>query len=333
MLLLETQNLSIGYGRQRRWQAPLAVGLQLQLAAGQLVCLLGANGAGKSTLIRTLAGLQVPLGGQVMLGGSAVSELGPQALARLRSVVLTKAMPAQHLRVHELVALGRYAHTPWWGSLMATDKQAVDAAMHSAGCTAFAEQALGQLSDGQRQRAYIARALAQDAPLMLLDEPTAHLDLPARIEFFGLLRQLARQGKSILLSTHELQLSLQVADALWLLQDGRVHNGVPEDLVLGGQLQQLFAHTGLVFNAHTAQFDLPQQPGPVVQLAADEGLPRQWVQHALQRAGYVVGAMSAWQVQLTNPNSPRWQLAHQGTMLASGNDIASLLTALQQQLR
>lgn len=215
--VLELHDLQIGF-RGRRGSCPIAAPISASIAAGELVLLAGVNGAGKTTLLRTIAGLQAPLGGEIRLQGARQAELDARSQARRLALVLTQRPPALALRVHELVALGRSPHLSRWGRLQPADHEAVADALARAGADHLAGRDLSQLSDGERQKVMIARALAQATPLLLLDEPTAHLDLRGRRALLALMRQLAQaEGKALLLSTHELPLALPAADRLWLL--------------------------------------------------------------------------------------------------------------------
>ncbi|MCU0514539.1 MAG: ABC transporter ATP-binding protein [Anaerolineae bacterium] len=284
---LTTQHLSIGYRPARRPPHVLAQGLALALPRGQLICLLGANGSGKSTLMRTLAGMQPPLAGTVLLAGDALHQLDPSARARRLSIVLTERPHLGLLNGYALVALGRHPHTGWSGRLSPYDEAMVRWAVAAVGAADLAERPVMELSDGQRQKLMIARALAQEAAVLLLDEPTAFLDLPRRVEIMLLLRQIAHQtGRAILLSTHDLDLALRTADALWLLAGGVIRSGTPEDLVLDGSFAAAFHEDGLTFDRASGGFALPAAAGaPVV--VHGTGLAATWTRRALARAGRV----------------------------------------------
>jgi ABC-type cobalamin/Fe3+-siderophores transport system ATPase subunit len=215
-----------GYVSGSKRTVPIAGPLSVEIYAGQLVCLLGPNGSGKSTLLRTLAGLQSPLEGMVQITGIDAGKLKPAQLAKKISLVLTDPVRFSNLTVYSLVALGRYPYSSWLGILSETDKAIIAWAIEATGIEGFLQRKVTTLSDGESQKVMLARALAQDTPLMMLDEPTAHLDLPSRIQLMQLLHQLARQtNKGILISTHELDLAMQVADEVWLLQAGPVAEG------------------------------------------------------------------------------------------------------------
>lgn len=232
--------LTIGYGGK-----VIASDLTAVLPTGTLTALVGSNGCGKSTLLRTLAGLQPCLGG----------EITPAPSATAVSVVLTERIAAPALTVDDVVTLGRIPHTGLSGRLTAEDRNATDRAIALCGIEHLRRRQLSQLSDGERQRAMIARAIAQDTPLILLDEPTAFLDFPAKVETLRLLARLAHEeGKTILLSTHDLEIAFQLADRLWLMADGHLTEGAPAELAASGQIAALFPH--VEFESATMRFRL-----------------------------------------------------------------------------
>ena len=329
--LLAADNLTIGY-HSGRTTKPVAGPLVLALHPGELVCLLGPNGAGKSTLMRTLAGLQPPLAGRLDLGSTPLADLGAGARARQLSIVLTDRVEASGLTVLELVRLGRHPHTGWLGGLSAHDEAQVQAALAATGTQAFAPRPVGELSDGERQKVLLARALAQDTPVVLLDEPTAHLDLPNRVALMRLLHRLARQtGKAILLSTHELDLALQAADRIWLLPaEGALRTGTPEDLVLSGSFAAAFAREGLAFDAATGTFALHAPTGPAVQLVGD-GAAAFWTRRALEREGFVpTTAPASLRVMVPQAGQASWlsQVADQPPQAHA--TVEDLLRTLRQ---
>jgi iron complex transport system ATP-binding protein len=245
--VLECRDLEIGYRLGRRRVRSIKRDLSFELVAGELVCLLGANGAGKSTLLRTLAGMQEPLGGTVWLLGDELRGLPPRELARRISVVLTEPVDAGALSARGLVELGRTPYTGWLGRMTADDRERVESALAQVGGTGLAEREFRTLSDGERQRILIARALAQQPKLMVLDEPTAYLDLPSRLETLSLLRDLVSEtGVTVLLATHHLDLALEYADRLWLFPAGPEFEDLPRDHPdLGAALIRTFS-TGAV---------------------------------------------------------------------------------------
>ncbi|MBC7810485.1 MAG: ABC transporter ATP-binding protein, partial [Burkholderiales bacterium] len=282
-VVLQTHDLAIGYAPSRRERRIVAQDLNLTLTGGELVCLIGPNGAGKSTLMRTLAGMQPALGGRVLLLGDEVGALKTNELARRLSVVLTERIDVGLLSVFELVALGRYPYTEWSGALNSHDEDVIQWALKAVGAAALANRSVGELSDGERQKALIARALAQEPALMLLDEPTAFLDLPRRVEIMRTLRELARStGRAILLSTHDLDLALRSADRIWLMPlGGQLQTGAPEDLVLSGAFEAAFRGEGVDFDRATGSFRVSSRNGARVILTG-QGLEAVWTARALE---------------------------------------------------
>ncbi|MEH1892666.1 MAG: ABC transporter ATP-binding protein [Nostoc sp.] len=263
--------------------------ISVSLLAGELVCLLGPNGAGKSTLLRSLAGMQPPIAGQVRLLGENIYHLKPQELAKRLSLVLTEKVDVGMLSAYTLVSLGRYPYTDWWGNLTPQDEAIVHWAIKSVGAVHLAQRQVSELSDGERQKIMIARAFAQSPIVMLLDEPTAFLDLPRRVEIMQLLRQLVREtNQAILLSTHDLDLALRIADKVWLLSNnGILHVGAPEDLVLNGAFADTFRSEGVEFDIASGEFHLHTYHKGEINLIG-EGITSVWTIRALKRAGFQV---------------------------------------------
>ncbi len=284
--MLTTDHLVIGYRNRVLFQD-----LNLQLSPGELVCLIGPNGVGKSTLLRTLAGMHPPLAGSVYLDGQDVHRLPVPELARRLAVVLTGRVEVGNLSAYGLVALGRHPYTDWLGRLSWHDHQVIQQAMALTDSLSLAARPVHELSDGERQRVMIARALAQEPQVLLLDEPTAFLDLPRRVEVFLLLRRLSRQTRcAILLSTHDLDLALRVADRLWLLaSDKTFTEGLPEELALNGHLGQAFQRDGVEFDHRIGAFRVHQPTcGPISLSGDSDGVAVAWTWRALERIGYAV---------------------------------------------
>jgi iron complex transport system ATP-binding protein len=284
--ILEASDLAIGYQPPRRRPLVIAEHLHLNLPPGEMVALIGPNGAGKSTLMRTLAGMQQPLNGRVLLGKKEMCRLTPGERARQVGIVLTERPNLGLLSGYALVALGRHPYSSWTGRLTRYDEAVIRWAVDAVGAGDLAEKPVMELSDGQRQKLMIARALAQEPQVMLLDEPTAFLDLPRRVEMMQLLRHLANEtGRAVLLSTHELDLALRTADTIWLMSNGAVHTGAPEDLVLSGAFEAAFHSEGIRFNRESGSFNGSKPSGGVVALTGD-GLAMLWTRRALERAGF-----------------------------------------------
>lgn len=231
-------------------------GLTAELSSGELTCLLGANGAGKSTLLKTLAGFQPALGGELTLFGKSLKDYTLKELALQMGIVLTEKGDLRNMTVWELVSLGRSPYTGFWGRLSARDRQQVADALGLIGIAHLSQRLVHTLSDGERQKAMIAKVLVQQTPIIFLDEPTAFLDFPSKVELMLLLRRLSREmKKTIFLSTHDLELALEIADKIWLMSpEGSLQCGSPEDLALEGSLGAFFSHEGLSFDDEAGLF-------------------------------------------------------------------------------
>ena len=289
---VELSRLAVGFAGQ---DAPLLEDFSAALRPRELVCLMGPNGVGKSTLVRTLLGWHPPLRGSITLRGRALSTLSRRYLARNVSVVLPGRAVAGHLRAEELVALGRLPYAAWHGRYRPADAARAEQALAQVGAGALRQRRVAELSDGERQRVLIARALAQDTPLLLLDEPTAFLDIGNRIQVTRLLQRLAHAvGKAILMTTHDLDLALHHADALWVWNAARrrIARGAPEEMMLSGALPAAFAGADVRFDPATGALQRPQGQGRRVYVR-DESLASVWTRRALQRKGFRIAAAPA----------------------------------------
>lgn len=236
MRAIEIQDLAIGYQTAKK-TSKLQWDMNLQVDKGQMVSIIGQNGVGKTTLIKTIMGLIPALKGKILLSGKTFNDIGFEEMSRMISVVLTEKAFATNLSVWELVSMGRHPYSNWLGLLSKEDREMVEWAITETQINYIAEKRLGELSDGQLQKALIARALAQDTEIVILDEPTAHLDLNNRIEIYQLLRTITDQGKSVLISTHEIQISSQLSDRLWLFNFNEpVVDGKPGELIKSGKV-------------------------------------------------------------------------------------------------
>lgn len=286
--VIEATDLHIGYRHGKQTQT-VHRHLNFQLREGELTCLLGANGAGKSTLLRTLAGAQPPLSGTLTLLGKQLSAYSERERSRTVGVVLTDKTQAGGLSVYELVALGRQPHTGFFGRLRKEDKALTDHALHAVGIAHKAQSYMAELSDGERQKAMIAKALVQECPLILLDEPTAFLDVVSRIEIMSLLHRLAsEEKKAILLSTHDIEQALVLSDRLWLLtQQGGLQCGVTEDLILQNRMDTLFPHEDIRFDLMHGIYSPTVKGTKRLCLKAEDETLRHWTENALNRNGYL----------------------------------------------
>lgn len=252
--IINTKNLSIGYASKKHINT-IASDLNIQLNPGNLVCLLGKNGIGKSTLLRTLTKVQPVLAGEVLINGANIDDLTTTDLAKTLSLVLTERLPDSSLTVYELVALGRQPFTNWIGYLTTKDLEIIQSSFEQTNTQHLMHRKCFELSDGQLQKVMVARALAQDTPIIVLDEPTAHLDLHHTINTFSLLKNLAKNfNKTIIVSTHEANLAFQLADELWLMTPTKFIAGKTADLIETNDLSLLFDSELISFDKTLKQF-------------------------------------------------------------------------------
>lgn len=251
-MMLEIKDLTLGYDSD-----PMLVGgVSLTANGGELIGLVGRNGVGKSTLLRAIAATQRPRGGDVLLGGESVFDMQADELARCVSFVSTGAVGVAHLLVREVVAMGRAPYTGWLGRLGDEDRRVVAHSLDLVGMSHFADKEITRLSDGERGRVMIARALAQDTPIMLLDEPTAFLDMPNRYLVEMLLGQLAHAtGKTVIFSTHDLSSALGLCDSMWVLAPEGVSCGTPDELIARGAFDVIFRGTPLRMEGDRVVFE------------------------------------------------------------------------------
>lgn len=249
--LISAAGLSVGYRRKT-----ILADLSFDILPGSLIALVGRNGVGKSTLLRTLTADLRPLGGSLMLEGKPLDSYPPRRLAAKIAVVTTEPLQVGALTVRELVSLGRDPHTGITGHLTADDREAVDSAIEAIGITPLADKFMARLSDGERQKALIARALAQDTPLIILDEPFSFLDVSARIEILSLLRDLCHsRRRAILFSSHDIAQALRMADAVWMLSpDRRLITGTPEEIKHNHLIDNLFDNPNVCFDPRQNDF-------------------------------------------------------------------------------
>lgn len=328
-LTIELRHLRTGYTERRR-SVVISPDLSLSIRPGEIVMLMGPNGSGKSTLMHTMAGLLPPLAGEVQLGEKPLSSLTMKEVARQLSLVLTERIPAGNMDVWEVVTIGRYPYTGFRGVLSDEDKRICEEALATCRLTELRERIFDTLSDGEKQRVMIARALAQETPLILLDEPTAHLDLPSRLEVTTMLRTLAHKlGKSILISTHELDLALGWADTIWLLdRSGAITAKAPEDLILDGDIERVFGDPRLRFDQERGEFSIAEEPGQQIHLTG-EGLRYSWTCRALHRLGYgIISGDLPPETSSITISEAGWTLRTPTGITTQHHSITALLSAL-----
>ena len=309
-MIIALDNAGIGYKGRSNRDKIIKSAISVYAHKGELVAVIGENGVGKSTLLKTIAGFQPSLGGDIRIYGKQVSDYREKELALLMSFVSTEIIHVSNLSVFDLVSLGRYPHTNWFGKLLDEDHAIVEEAILAVGLKGYENRMVNKLSDGERQKVMIARSLAQNTEMIVLDEPTAFLDLSNKYEIVHILHQLAREkGKTILFSTHDLTTAIAEADRLWLMLEESVEQGAPEDLILNGDFDALFHSNHLFFDREKGDFRIRKQTRKDAHVKG-AGLALEWTIKALERNGIqVVDQLMPSDITI-NVKYPEWTVAH-----------------------
>jgi len=285
--VLSVDSLRIGYGSGKNENALLPP-LNASANFGELIAVIGRNGIGKSTLLRTLTGLQQPLAGDIFYYWKNIRDYTRIELAQKVGYISTEIVKVSNMRVYDLVSLGRFPHTNWIGKVEMRDHEVILDALKKTSMTSFAQKFVSELSDGERQKAMIARILAQDTGIMVMDEPTAFLDVASKYEILHLMHLLSGSGtKTIIFSTHELQMAISQADKIWLILENELIEGAPEDLMLAGEFDHLFDSSTVIFNSGDGTFSFRSDTRGAIHLEG-EGNKRYWTEKAINRAGFKV---------------------------------------------
>lgn len=306
--ILSLNSLRIGYssgGNAKMLLSPL----EASARQGELIALIGRNGTGKSTLLRTLAGLQKPLGGDILYSGRSIRNYTRRDIARKIGYISTEIVKVSNMRVYDLVALGRFPYTNWYGKIDEENDVIIRDAIEKTGMAALSGRFITELSDGERQKAMIARILAQDTGIMVMDEPTAFLDIGSKFEILHLMHVLSQKsGKTIIFSTHDLNAAMSQADKIWLIQDDRLLEGAPEDLMLSGAFENLFDSQDIRFDPEHGTYSFKTGNRGEINVSG-EGILFHFTKKAINRAGFSVSE-SAVQPFLRVPSakSTKWQL-------------------------
>jgi len=288
--MIQLHQLLIGY-RKGREQRRLSTELDFSASAGDLVAIVGPNGVGKSTLLRTIVRQQEALNGSIEIQQTRWDKFSNKEFARICSFVPTGQPLVNLFTVYEAIAMARYPYTRWGGKLKKEDRQAVEEALQAVHLSGMRDRPLGELSDGERQRTLIARALAQDTPLVLLDEPTAFLDIPNRFEVLQMMRNISeKKHKLFVFSSHDLEFILEIADKIWLLYPDNTREGAPEELLRDRALDPLFRNTDIEYDLQKGFYiPLRQRYQTVVRISGDPA-ETPWLMKALRRSGYPVSS-------------------------------------------
>ncbi len=329
---IQLRNLSIGYQGKTHAKV-VAENICSDIYAGELTCLLGTNGVGKSTLLRTLSAFQPKLKGEIQVNGKNLEKYNDKELSTILSVVLTEKCDIRNMTVRELIGMGRSPYTGFWGRLNSRDREMVEQAIELVHIQPLASRMLHTLSDGERQKAMIAKALAQETPVIYLDEPTAFLDFPSKVEIMQLLHRLTREThKTIFLSTHDLELALQIADKIWLMDKiNGITAGTPEDLALKGNLSRFFASKGITFDMESGLFRITNNYREQIRLTG-HGYRYAMVRKALQRNEILAGRHIESEIYIETEGGANdgFTLHHPERSPIQASSIEHLLELLQE---
>ena len=291
-IVLKTDRLSIGYQTRQRGFSNILENINLTCYQSELIALIGENGSGKSTLLKTLSRLFPFNSGEILFRNKLelvdIINFSRKDFAKKLSFVSTEIIKVENLRVFDVVALGRFPYTNWFGSLSEIDIEIINHSIDLVGLNHFKDKNINEISDGERQKVLIARSLAQDTEIIILDEPTAFLDLPNRYELICLLGILAKEKrKTIVFSTHDLNLALKEADKIWLMLDKDILEGAPEDLILNETFNHIFENSSLNFDKLKGDFRIKRKHDIKIGLTGD-GIYYTWTKKALERMNFSV---------------------------------------------
>lgn len=325
--LLDIKNLDIGYSTKGHGKS-IQTSLNLSLKAGEIICLIGPNGSGKSTLIKTLGRIIPPVKGEIFIGEKRLSVMNQVELSQTIGLVLTDHFNVMHLKAIDVISMGRYPYTGFWGKLKKKDWQIINEINEKVGIQNLIKRAFNELSDGERQKVMIAKALAQQTPLILLDEPTAYLDFPTKSSLLMMLRNLAKEQQiGIILSTHDIELALKTADQMWIFPEHqKMIDGIPEDLVLDGTINKVFHNKEMVFDLQTGHFERQFQSQKCVQVIGDS-VKSYWLTKALHRNEISSNGPSNVTIEVTD----RFIISKNEQKIAKFESIKEVLNFLQIQ--
>lgn len=325
---ISIKNVELGYSKEK----PLLPKFSVEANSGELIALIGRNGIGKSTLLRSIMGLQMPMLGSIYVDGVPVSKLGRKQKAKAVSFVPAESVRVANLHVRDFVAVGRFPYLGWSRTLSATDWEKVNYALALVNISHLAHRDISTISDGELQRAMVAFALAQDTRIIILDEPTAFLDLPNKFEMVSLLSDLAQNnGKTIIYSTHDLQGAIHEADTIWMMLNEGFLSGAPEDLALNGKFKQLLADSQVLFDLESGLFRNRRRSLKTIAFEG-EGTAAIWTTKMLERVGFKVGS-NAEGMKVTckqQYSSTEWILTKNGVLLFKTHTLYELAQKLRE---
>ncbi len=317
--ILTFDSLKIGYVSGKNENALLPP-LNACAYKGEMIAIIGRNGIGKSTLLRTLTGLQPSLAGEIFYSNKNIRDYSRIDLARKVGYISTEIVKASNMSVYDLVALGRFPHTNWTGKINLQDHEIIMDAIEKTSLSKFCKRFISELSDGERQRAMIARILAQDTGIMLMDEPTAFLDIGSKYDILHLMNILSHKNqKTIVFSTHDLQMAVSQSDKIWLILDNHLIDGAPEDLMIAGAFDHLFDSSPVYFNSEDGTFSFRNEYKGRIYIEGS-GIRRRWTEKAISRAGFSVSEEKTIPyIKTPSDNNSIWQLSTSGATQEFGS--------------
>jgi iron complex transport system ATP-binding protein len=329
--ILSLDSLKIGYFSGKN-ENVLLPPLNASADSGELIAVIGRNGIGKSTLLRTLTGLQQPLGGEIYYSGKNIREYSRMELAHKVGYISTEIVRVNNMSVYDMVALGRFPHTNWIGKIEMTDHEKIMDAIEMTSMKRYCRKFVSELSDGERQKVMIARILAQDTGIMIMDEPTAFLDIAAKYEILHLLHLLSgSNNKTIIFSTHDLQMAISQSDKIWLILDDRLIEGAPEDLMIAGAFDHLFDSSIVVFNSDNGTFSFRSENRGTIYIDGKNS-KRYWTEKAINRAGFgISNEMTSTYIILPSERNSHWQISAK-SIVREFKSIYELITFLDKEV-
>ncbi len=327
--ILFLDSLKVGYGSGKN-ENVLLPSVRATAKKGELIAVIGRNGIGKSTLLRTITGLQPSQGGEIIYNGINIRKYSRMDLAHTIGYISTESVKVSNMSVYDLVSLGRFPHTNWIGRIDLKDHDIIMDALEKTSISAYCTKFIAELSDGERQKAMIARILAQDTPIMVMDEPTAFLDVGSKYEILQLMHQLSQESeKTIVFSTHDLDMAVSQSDKIWLISDKQVREGAPEDLMIEGAFDHLFDSSSVEYNPEHGTFSfISEEKGTIYIEGA--GILRHWTEKAVNRAGFSVSAEKTIPyIILPSGSNRHWRLRTHDS-LSEYNSIYELISWLKR---
>jgi iron complex transport system ATP-binding protein len=328
--ILSLNSLKIGYGSGKN-ENILLPPLNASANRGELIAVIGKNGIGKSTLLRTLTGLQSSLCGEILLGNKHLQDYSKIELAHEVGYISTEIIKVGNMNVYDLVALGRFPHTNWIGKIEKHDHDAILQALEMTSMLTFRNKFISELSDGERQKVMIARILAQDTGIMIMDEPTAFLDVSSKYEIFHLLNLISNSnGKTIIFSTHDLQMAITQSDKIWLILSDKLVEGAPEDLMIAGEFDHLFDSKTVLFNAADGTFSFRNESKGSIYIEG-AGDKRLWTEKAINRAGFKISVeLTSPYIKIPSEKNENWQFIS-GSLVTEYETVYELIIYLKKQ--